>query len=94
VLWGLVFRGFGGEGFRGAIGPALDLDNDGTFDETVQESHRQWRVAQIVGPGVEVDVGEQGGGATAMTSDNNLVEQVSGFGGFEAFDFIECELVD
>jgi hypothetical protein len=56
VLWGLVFRGFGGEGFRGAIGPALDLDNDGTFDETVQESHRQWRVAQIVGPGVEVDV--------------------------------------
>ena len=42
----------------GAIGFSLDLDDDGAFNETIEESHSQWSIAHVIGPAVEVDVGE------------------------------------
>ena len=81
-------------GFPGAIGFAFDLDDGCAFNETVEESHSQWRIADVISPAVEIDVGEQGCGATVVASDDDLIKQVSGLRGFEAFDAIEGELVD
>ena len=57
---GLGFRGFR---LLGAVGPALELEDDGTLDQAVEESHCQRTVSEIVSPLIEVDVGDQRRGA-------------------------------
>jgi hypothetical protein len=60
--------GFGRRvGFRltAAMGPvrlAVDLQDDRAIDHAIQKVHRQRGIAEVIAPGVEVDVGDQGGG--------------------------------
>ena len=48
---GKVFRGFG---LLGAIGFAFDLQYDRSFDQTIEEGHRQRTVGEIFSPFIEV----------------------------------------
>ena len=48
---------------RCAIRLAFDLEDDGSLDQTIQESHGQRAVGQILPPFVEVHVGDQSRGA-------------------------------
>ena len=57
---GMVFRSFR---LLGSIGPAFDLQNDRTFDQAVEESHRQRTVREIVSPLIKIHVGDQRRGA-------------------------------
>ena len=82
TFWNKNRRGLGCAGTSGRIGGiiflfswtspigfTLDFDNDRAFNEAVQESHGQWRIGKIVGPSVEVNVGEQSGGTALVASD-------------------------
>jgi len=82
-----------GAGAVGAIGAALDLQDNGAVHDTVEEGHRQRRVAQVFAPGVEVDVRHQRRRALRAGVDD-LVEQVGGLRRFAAFDLVEAKLVD
>lgn len=78
----------------GTVRLTADLQQDGTIDHAIQEGHRQWRIAQVVAPGLEIDIGSQGGGTSAAACVDDLVEQIGGLGAFAAFDAVEAELVD
>ena len=56
-----------------AVGFAVDLNDDGPFDETIQEGHGQGAIGEIVGPAIEVDVGNQGGGAVLVSRDGRRI---------------------
>ena len=47
---------------RGTVCLAFDLEDDRSFDQAVEESHRQRAIYQILCPFVEVHVGHQRGG--------------------------------
>src|SRR5450759_3293014 len=59
-LSGPIILGFGQ---RGAVSLAFDLEDDRSFDQAVEERHRQRAIDQILSPFVEVHVGHQRGGA-------------------------------
>jgi hypothetical protein len=63
-------------------------------DEAVEERHRQWRVSEVAGPGVEVNVRHQGGRRVAIPRVDHFVEQAGGLRSFGAFDAFEAELID
>src|SRR5437667_7504907 len=84
TFWNKNRRGLGCAGTSGRIGGiiflfswtspigfTLDFDNDRAFNEAVQKSHGQWRIGKIVGPSVEVNVGEQSGGTALVASDDD-----------------------
>src|SRR5712691_9788821 len=48
---------------RGTVSLAFDLEDDRSFDQAVEERHRQRAIHQILSPFVEVHVGHQRGGA-------------------------------
>jgi hypothetical protein len=81
------FRGFRSLfGPVGAVGLPLDLQNDGPVHQAVQEGHGQRHVTEIVAPGLEVDVGNQGGGVLLAAGVDDLVEQAGGLAALGAFD--------
>jgi hypothetical protein len=82
------------DGAAGAVGFALDLEDDGAIDQAVQEGHGQGWVAQVVAPGVEVDVGGQGRRFFLVAGVEDFVEQIGRFGMFLAFDAVEAEFVN
>src|ERR1700680_2033624 len=93
--WGkLSLRGWF---FRRAVNTirlAFQLHDRGAVYDAVQERHRQRCVAEIVGPGFEVDVRhERRAGALAARVDD-LVPQAGGLRTDRAFDAVEAEFVD
>jgi hypothetical protein len=76
-----------------AVGLAVDLQDDGAINDPIQECRREGRVAEVIAPGLEVDVGGQGGRALAGAGVDDLEEEVGGLRGLLAFDVIEAKLV-
>ena len=58
-----------------AVAATRDLQHDRSVDDAVEESHRQWWIAEVIAPGVEVDVRRQCGRAAAMAGVDDFVEQ-------------------
>jgi hypothetical protein len=54
---------FGGLRLLGALGLAFDLQHDRSFDESVEEGHRERAVGEIVSPFIEIHVGDHRRGA-------------------------------
>ncbi len=50
-----------------AEGLAVDFEDDGALDESVEKGHGEGSVGEIVGPLFEVDVGDEGGGTMLMS---------------------------
>src|SRR5205809_1125945 len=88
---GKVFRGFG---LLGAIGFAFDLQDDRSFDQTIEEGHRQRTVGEIFSPFIEVHVGNHRRGALLIARGDDLVKQVRRFRAFGALDFVKPEFID
>src|SRR5260370_27556351 len=78
----------------GAVGLALDLEDDGAVDQAVEESHGQGGIAQILAPGFEVDVGHQRRAGLVAAGVHDLVQQTGGLWRVAAFEAIEAKLVD
>ena len=57
----------------GAISLAFDLEDDRSFDEAVEERHRQRAIDQVLCPFFEVHVGHQRGGALLAACGDDLV---------------------
>lgn len=89
-LWG--FRGLPGP--VGAIGLAFELEDDGTVDKPIEEGHGQGDVAEIIAPGLEVDVGDQGSRVLLAAGVDDLVEQTGGLAALRSFNLVEAELID
>ncbi len=64
------------------------------MDDAVQHGHRQLRVAEILGPGVEVDVGDQGGTDPLAAGVDDLVPEAGSLRTEAAFDPVEPEFVN
>ena len=77
-----------------AIGFAFQLDDGGAVHHAIQHGHRQRGVAEVFGPGLEVDVGHQGGAGTLAAGVDDLVPQAGGLRTEAAFDAIEAEFVN
>ena len=62
LLWPFPF-------FRavGSIRPAAYLQDDSSFDEAIEESHRQRTVGQVVSPFIKIYVRNQRGGALLIS---------------------------
>ena len=78
----------------GSVGFAFQLHDGRSVYDSIQQSHRQGCVAEIVGPSVEVDVGDQRRGALLAASIDDLVPQAGCLRAEAAFDAVEAELVD
>lgn len=78
----------------GSVGFAFQLHDRRAIYDSIQQSHRQGCVAEIVGPRVEVDVGDQSGGALLAACIDDLVPQAGGLRAEAAFDAIEAELIN
>src|SRR5271157_3977796 len=76
----------------GAVRFAFDLENDRSIDQAVQEGHRQRRIAEVIAPGVEVNVRRQRGGLFLIAGVEDLVEEICRFGVLLAFDAVEAKL--
>src|SRR5487761_2476495 len=92
---GVGLGGFGsGAGAMGAVGAACEFENHGAVDEAVEEGRRQRGVAEVVGPGGEVDVGRQRRRAAAGAGVEEAVVQAAGLGVRLTFQAVETEFVD
>lgn len=60
----------------------------------VQYGHRQRRVAEVVGPGLEVDVGHQGSAGALTAGVDDLISQAGGLRADGAFGAIEAEFIN
>ena len=78
----------------GSIGFAFQLHDGGTVYDAIQEGHRQGPVAEVVGPGFEVDVGHQGGADALASCVDDFVPQARCLRTDAAFDAVEAELVN
>ena len=78
----------------GTVGAAGELEDHGAVDQAVQERRRQRRVAQVVGPGAEVDVRRQRRRATARAGVEQAVVEGAGLGLRLALQAVEAEFVD
>lgn len=83
-----------GFGAVSAVGPALDLEDDGSLHEAIEEGHGQRAVGQVLAPLVEVDVGYEGGRVLLVSSGNDLLKQMSRLWALVALDLVEPEFVD
>lgn len=77
-----------------AVGLASDLQDDRSFDQAVEERHRQRAIHEILSPFVEVYVGHQSGGAFLVARCDDLVEQVRRLRALGPFDAVETEFVN
>jgi len=76
----------------GSIGLAIDLQDDRRIHDPVQERHRQRRVAQVIAPGLEIDVRHQRRRPRGTCVDQ-LVQQARRLGRFSPLDSVKAELV-
>src|SRR4051794_25245636 len=77
-----------------SVGFAFQFHDGCSIHHSIQQGHRQGCVAEIVGPSVEVDVGDQSGGALLAASVDDLVPQAGGLRAEAAFDAVEAELIN
>jgi hypothetical protein len=77
-----------------AVGSAGEFHDRRAFDDAVQQGHGQLWVAEIFVPGLEVDVGHQGGAGTVTACVDDFVPQARGVRTQTAFDLVEAKLVD
>ena len=70
---------------------ALDLEDDGSFHQAIEESHGNRAIGKIISPFVEVDVGHQGGGALLISSGDDLVKQVGSLGALGSLDALRTQ---
>ena len=73
---------------------AFQLHDRGAVHDAIQQRHRQGRVAEVVGPGFEVDVRHQGGADALTARIDDLLPQAGGLRADSTFDAVEAELVD
>jgi len=78
----------------GSVGFALQFHDRCAIHDSVEQGHRQGSVAEVVGPGLEVDVGHQCGGTLLAASVDDPVPQARGLRTDAAFDAVEAELVN
>ena len=90
---GATDYGAGASRSVGAVGPPFDSDDDRAVDQAIEHGHGQRRVAEILPPGVEVDVGDQDRGALLVSAGDDLVQEVRGLRAFLALDAIEAKFV-
>ena len=76
----------------GSIGLAVDLQDDRPIDDAVQKRHRQRRITQVIGPGLEIDVRHQRRGSRGAGVDQ-LVQQACRLGRFGPFNAVEAEFI-
>jgi hypothetical protein len=77
-----------------AVGSAGEFHDGCAVDDAVEQGHGQLRVAEILVPGLEVDVGHQGGADTITARVNDLVPQARRVRTQTAFDLVEAKLID
>ena len=95
-VWARVwsFRGSFVGTTMNSIGFAFQLHDRGAVHHAIQQGHRQGRVAEVVGPGLEVDVGHEGRRALLAAGIDDLVPQAGGLWADAAFNAVEAEFVD
>jgi hypothetical protein len=75
-----------------SIGLAVDLQDDRPIDDAVQERHRQRRITQVIGPGLEIDVRYTRRRSRGASVDQ-LVQQACRLGTFGPFNPVETEFI-
>ena len=78
----------------GTIGPTVDLQDDGTIDNPIQERRCQGRVAKVIAPGREVDVGRQCSRTLPAAGIDDLEEEVRRLGRLLALDVIKAKFIN
>ncbi len=93
--------GANGRSFRGGcvgtvdpVGLPLQLHDRGSVDDAIQHGHRQRGVAEVVGPGLEVDVGDQRRGAFLTAGVDDLVPQTRRLRAEAAFDPVKAKFIN
>src|SRR6266852_8335046 len=81
-------------GSAGAIRRPVDLDDDCAIDEAIEHRRGQGCIAEILCPGVEVDIGDQDRRALVMAADDHLVQEMGGVRAFLALNPIEAKFID
>jgi len=69
-----------------SVGFAFQLHDRRAVHDAIQEGHRQWRIAEVFGPRLEVDVGHQGRADPLTACVDDLVPQAGGLRTEAAFD--------
>jgi hypothetical protein len=77
----------------GAVGFAVDFEDDGAVDNAIEEGSAERWLAEVFGPRLEVHVGDQGGRASPVAGVNDLEEDVGRLGRLFAFDEVVAEFV-
>ena len=85
---------FFGFGAVKSVGFAFQFHDGGAMNDAIQHGHRQLGVAEVFGPGVEVDVGHQGGADALAAGVDDLVPQAGCLRTEAAFDAVEPEFVN
>ena len=78
----------------GSVGFAFQFYNRRAIHDSIQQRHRQGCVAEVVGPGLEVDVGYQSRRALLAARIDDLVPQAGSLRAEAAFDAVEAELIN
>src|SRR5216683_2979052 len=76
------------------IRPTLNLEDDRSLYDAIEESHGDGPIGQILSPFFEVHVGGERGGALLVPQSDDLIEQVSRLRAFLPLDFVAAEFVD
>src|SRR5439155_8411950 len=77
-----------------AVRFALQFDNRCSVHHSIQQGHRQRRIAEIIGTGFEVDVGHQGRAGSLASCVDDFVPQAGSLGTKAAFNAVQAELIN
>jgi hypothetical protein len=77
-----------------SVGFAFQFHDRGAVNHAVEHGHRQRGIAEILGPGLEVDVGDQSGAGSLAACVDDFVPQAGGLLTDGAFDVIEPKFVN
>jgi hypothetical protein len=77
-----------------AVRFAGEFHDGRAVDDAVEQGHGQLGVAEVLVPGLEVDVRDQGGAGVVTASIDDLVPQARRVGTQTAFDLVEAKLID
>ena len=67
---------------------SFDLDDDGSFNQAIQESHGQRPIGEILRPSIKIHIGNQCGRTLLVTRGDDLVQQVGRLGTLQPFNGI------
>jgi hypothetical protein len=72
----------------------LNLEDDRSFHDAIEESHGERAIGEIVPPFLEVHVGGERGGTLLVPQGDDLIEQVSRLRAFLPLDSVAPEFVN